>query len=98
MLRCCNCGLEFLGEEADTRFAELGDHRMMGTRVPLCPRCGSDDLEEFYWWEEEGEEMSADKWAWTEACDHKVCVGDCDLCDVAVEEEESEKCDTSECS
>ena len=25
--------------------------------------------------------MSCDKWRWTEECDHRVCPGDCDLCD-----------------
>ena len=27
--------------------------------------------------------MSVSKWAWTEACDNGICIGDCDLCDRA---------------
>ena len=30
--------------------------------------------------------MSWSKWRWTEACDHRPCVGDCDLCDYDEEE------------
>jgi len=32
--------------------------------------------------------MSVSLYAWTEACDHRACVGDCDLCDYADEEQE----------
>lgn len=28
--------------------------------------------------------MSVSKWAYTEACDRGICIGDCDLCDKAV--------------
>ena len=28
--------------------------------------------------------MSVSKWAYTEACDRGICVGDCDLCDKEV--------------
>lgn len=31
--------------------------------------------------------MSCSKWRWTEECDHRPCVGDCDLCDYNDEEE-----------
>ena len=30
--------------------------------------------------------MSVSKWAWTEECDARVCVGDCDLCSFAEED------------
>lgn len=32
--------------------------------------------------------MSVSKWAWTEECDGRVCVGDCDLCSHAEEGDE----------
>ena len=35
--------------------------------------------------------MSCSKWMWTEACDHGVCVGDCDLCDRDFEDEDEEE-------
>jgi len=31
--------------------------------------------------------MSVSKWKWTPECDKGICVGDCDLCDKAEEEE-----------
>ena len=32
--------------------------------------------------------MSVSRWRWTPSCDHDVCVGDCDLCDKNLEDEE----------
>lgn len=32
--------------------------------------------------------MSVSLWAWTEKCDHGFCVGDCDICDRNLEDEE----------
>ena len=88
-VKCEWCGMESDIEECGWRFAEPEDGRARGTKIPTCPSCGSSELFEI----EEGEdEMSVDLWAWTEECDHRVCVGDCDLCDVAVEEgEENEE-------
>lgn len=34
--------------------------------------------------------MSCSLWRWTEACEGKPCVGDCDLCDWNTEDEEEE--------
>jgi len=31
--------------------------------------------------------VSVSKWKWTPECDRGICVGDCDLCDKAEEEE-----------
>lgn len=35
--------------------------------------------------------MSVSKWAWTENCEGKLCVGDCDLCDMKDEENVMDK-------
>ena len=32
--------------------------------------------------------MSCSKWRYTEACDHRICPGDCDLCGYSDEEDE----------
>ena len=32
----------------------------------------------------------SDRWRYTEACEGRLCVGDCDLCTVEAEEEEEE--------
>ena len=34
--------------------------------------------------------MSVSLWAWTEECDNRICIGDCDLCSYAEEEDEDE--------
>ena len=34
--------------------------------------------------------MSCSLWRWTEDCDHDFCIGDCDLCDKNLEDEEEE--------
>lgn len=38
----------------------------------------------------EGTNMSVSLWAWTEECDSRICIGDCDLCGYADEEDEDE--------
>lgn len=83
MLKCCRCGRTYSEWETESRPAELGDGLPPWSRVAVCPYCGSDDNEEC--------DMSVDLWAWTEECDRRVCVGDCDLCDVAVTEDEEEE-------
>ena len=35
--------------------------------------------------------MSCSLWRWTEECDHRLCVGDCDLCDCNLEEDEEDE-------
>lgn len=32
--------------------------------------------------------MSVDLWRWSEECDFRPCLGDCDLCEYEEEEEE----------
>ena len=34
--------------------------------------------------------MSCSLYRWTEECDHRPCVGDCDLCDENTEDEDDE--------
>ena len=34
--------------------------------------------------------MSVSKWAWTEECDARICVGDCDLCSFAEDNTEED--------
>lgn len=34
--------------------------------------------------------MSCSLWRWTEACDHRLCIGDCDLCGYDDDDEEEE--------
>ena len=43
---CCDCDEIFNEAEADSRPAELEDGRPQGTRIMLCPYCGSEELEE----------------------------------------------------
>ena len=43
---CNDCCEIFDESEADSRETVLGDSMPPGTRVALCPYCGSDDLEE----------------------------------------------------
>ena len=38
--------------------------------------------------------MSVDLWAWRPSCGDEGCVGDCDLCKKAEEEDEDEQTDT----
>lgn len=35
--------------------------------------------------------MSVSLWCWTEECDERICVGDCDLCSYAEESEEEDE-------
>lgn len=87
MFRCRRCKAQFSEYEADSRWAELGDSgKIAGDHVMLCPQCGNDFIEEIIG----GQLMSVDLWAWREECDHKACVGDCDLCDYAIEDEDEE--------
>ena len=34
--------------------------------------------------------MSVSLWAWTEECDNRICVGDCDLCSYTEESEDED--------
>ena len=43
---CHDCDEIFNEAEADSRLAELEDSRPKGTRILLCPYCGSEELEE----------------------------------------------------
>lgn len=83
MLRCRNCGERFSEDNAEKRWAELGDSgRICGDKVAVCPYCGSDDL-----FEEGSYEVSVSLWAWHEECDSYKCFGDCDYCSHADEYE-----------
>ena len=73
-VKCEWCGMVSDIEECGWRFAEAEDGRARGSKVPTCPTCGSSELFEL--------------WAWTDACYDRVCVGDCDLCDIRREDEE----------
>ena len=35
--------------------------------------------------------MSVSLWRWTEECDSRICVGDCDLCSFEEESEEEDE-------
>ena len=43
---CCNCNEIFNEADADSRPAELEDGREYGSKIMLCPYCGSEELEE----------------------------------------------------
>ena len=38
----------------------------------------------------EVKKMSVSKWAWTEECDNIICIGECDLCSYAEEDNDGE--------
>jgi len=37
--------------------------------------------------------MSVSLWNWTEKCDHRLCVGDCDLCIYGEDEDDDRETD-----
>lgn len=88
MFRCRRCKQQFDEWSADSRWAELGDSgKRQGDKVVICPYCGNDFIEEIW----EGQLMSVDLWAWREECDKRACVGECDLCAFADEDDEDEE-------
>lgn len=56
LIRCVNCREVFDLEECNFIKEYVDDSGYIAYKTPICPFCGSEDLEEYYEYEEELEE------------------------------------------